>query len=193
MTPSAGKVVTNCLARLERGSELALIGSTCGGRLGLIAGSGTLELLTNLLDAGSAGGAVNCSSVAEVGVDANKELTTGCLDVLDHYVTLGALLAVTARAVQLAKVGDLEAVDGDGASAVVLDDLVFGTSGASASDGGIAILLESQSIYVIMSICRISRSICGQLTLADFSPPDVLECAGTLTVNALDLICIISV
>lgn len=141
-----------CLARCQRRGELAGVGGTSGGRFGLVAGCGALKLLANLLDIGGAGCAVNGGSVAKVGVDTDKELSAGGLHILDNDVTLGALLAVSARAVELAKVGDLEAVDGDGTRTVVLDDLVFGTSGTSTSDGGIAILLQSESIWLIVSM-----------------------------------------
>jgi hypothetical protein len=152
-------IEASCLARLERRSELARIACTRGSRLGLVARCSTLELLTDLLNTSSTSGAVNGRSVAKVGVDANEQLSAGGLDVLDHHVALGALLAVAARAVQLAKVGDLEAVDGDGASAVMLDDLVFGAGGASTGDGCVAILLESQSICVVVSMCEIRKEI----------------------------------
>jgi hypothetical protein len=63
-----------------------------------------------------------------------------------------------------------EAVNGDGSLAVVLDDLVLSGLSTSALDHGIAITLEGQSI------------------LADVDPPDVLDGAGTLAVDALDLV-----
>lgn len=74
-------------------------------------------------------------------------------------MALGALLAVAARAVQFAEVGDLEAVDGDGAGAVVLDHLVRGASGASAGDGRVSVLLEGQGICVIVSMYEVLREV----------------------------------
>jgi hypothetical protein len=134
------------LARLERRSELAGVGSTSGGRLRLVARRRTLELLADLLDVGSAGSAVDGGSVAEVGVDADEQLAGGGLDVLDHDVALGALLAVPAGAVELAEVGDLEAVDGDGSGAVVLDHLVLGSGSTAAGDGCVTVLLQGEGV-----------------------------------------------
>ena len=133
------------LASGERG-ELAGGGSTSGDGLGLVARGGTLKLLADLLDVGSAGSAVDGSGVTEVGVDTGEKLAAGGLDVLDNNVALGALLAVSAGAVELAKVRNLEAVDGDGTGTVVLDDLVSGAGGTSTDDGGVAILLQGESI-----------------------------------------------
>ena len=143
------------LARAERRSELAGVGSTSGSRLRLVAGRSALELLANLIDVGSAGSAVDGGSVAEVRVDADEQLTGGRLDVLDHDVALGALLAVSAGAVELAEVGDLEAVDGDGSGAVVLDHLVVSSGGTAAGDGGVTVLLQSESVWSIVSMCEV--------------------------------------
>ena len=60
--------------------------------------------------------------------------------------------AVSARAVELAEVVDGEAVDGDGSLAVVLDDLVFGTSGTSTNDIGVSIPLQGESICFSVSV-----------------------------------------
>lgn len=98
--------------------------------LGLVAGGGALVLDARLLDAGGAG-AGDGGDVAVVGVDADEGLAVVGLDVLDHDVALAHGLAVAAGAVQLAKVDDGEAVDGHGAQAVVLDDLVVGSGGAA--------------------------------------------------------------
>ena len=49
-------------------------------------------------------------------------------------MALSGLLAVTARPVQLAEVVDGEAVNSDGTSAVLLDDLVFGSGSTTAND-----------------------------------------------------------
>ena len=147
------------LARLDGGSGvLAVVGGTLGDGLGLASGLGSLELLADGLDGGSAGTGDGGGS-AEVGVDADEQLSAGGLDVLHHHVALGALLAVAARAVQLAEVGDLEAVDGDGAGAVVLDHLVCGAGGAAAGDGCVAVLLEGQGICVVVSMCEVLRGV----------------------------------
>ena len=110
-----------CLARREAGLTFAI----CGSRdLAAFAAAlvDTLVLLADLLDAGAAR-ALNVGSVSVVGVDASKNLAARRFHVLDGDDTLGAVtLAVTARAVKLAEVGDGEAVDGDGRGTVVLDD-----------------------------------------------------------------------
>ena len=142
------------LARCQRRGELAGVRCTGGGRHRLVAGCCALELLANLLDTGGAGSTVDGGSVAKVGVDTDEELSAGGLDILDNNVALGALLAVSARAVELAKVGDLEAVDGDGTRTVMLDNLVVGTSGTSTTDSGITIFLQSESIWSMVSTCR---------------------------------------
>lgn len=49
-------------------------------------------------------------------------------------MALSGLLAVTARPVQLAEVVDSEAINSDGTSAVVLDDLVFSSGSTTTSD-----------------------------------------------------------
>lgn len=149
----------NRLARSNGRSELAGVGSTSGDGLGLVTGSGTLKLLANLLDGGSASSAVDGSSIAEVGVDANEKLAVGGLDVLDDNVALGALLAVSARAVELTEVGDLEAIDGDGSGSVVLDDLVLSASGTSTRDGGVTIFLQGKSICSNVSMCEVSYEV----------------------------------
>lgn len=138
-------------------------------KLGLVAGGGALELAANLLDGGRAR-AGNLGNVALVGVDADEQLAVVCLDVLDDDIALAHDLAVAARAVQLAEVDDGEAVNGDGAQAVVLDDLVLGTGGTAASDGGVTVALEGQGV------------------LADGLPPDVDDGAGALAVDTLDLV-----
>lgn len=79
-------------------------------------------------------------------------------------------LAVAAGAVELAKVLDLEARDGDGSNAVVLDDLVLSALCATARDSAVTVTLEGQSI------------------LTDGLPPDVGNRAGTGAVYAFDLI-----
>jgi len=57
-------------------------------------------------------------------VDASEDLATGRLDVLNGHGAFAAVaLAVAAGAVELAKVLNGEAIDGDAGGAVVLDDL----------------------------------------------------------------------
>jgi hypothetical protein len=113
-------------------------------RLGLITGRSTLELLADSLDAGSASG--DGRGVTEVGVDADERLAVVGLDVLDDDVALVGLLAVTAAAVQFAKVHDGETVDGDGALAVVLDHLVVCALSSSANDLAVAVTLEGEGV-----------------------------------------------
>lgn len=52
----------------------------------------------------------------------------------------------------------------------MLDDLVLGAAGTTANDGGVAVTLEGESV------------------LADSSPPDVVDGAGALAVDTLDLV-----
>jgi len=52
----------------------------------------------------------------------------------------------------------------------VLDDLVLGTLGTSTLDERVAITLKGEGV------------------LADIGPPDILDGAGTLAVNTLNLI-----
>jgi hypothetical protein len=109
--------------------------------LRLVARGSTFKLGADFLDIGSTG-ARDRSGVTKVGVDASKELTRLSNNVLDDDVALCALLAVSARAVELAEVDDGEAVDGDSSGAVVLDDLVFSASGTTAGHSGITVTLE---------------------------------------------------
>jgi hypothetical protein len=141
------------LARLNsRSSVLAVVGGTLGDGLGLVAGGGALELLADGLDRRSAGVGDGGGST-KVGVDTGEQLAVGRLDVLDDDAAGDRVLAVTAGTVKLAKVGDLESIDGDGTLAVagivsvglevmevdlLLDDLVLGSLGSSADDVGVA-------------------------------------------------------
>lgn len=123
------------LARLDSGSGvLAVAGGALGDRLGLRAGLGALELLADGLDGAGAVAVVDGGRVTEVGVDTSKELAVGGLDVLHDDMALSGLLAVAARPVQLAEVVDGEAVNSDGTSAVLLDDLIFGSGSTTAND-----------------------------------------------------------
>lgn len=63
-----------------------------------------------------------------------------------------------------------EAVDGDGALAVVLHNLVGSGLGTSALDHGVAVSLDGESV------------------LTDIDPPDVLDGAGSLAVDTLNLV-----
>lgn len=120
---------TNNLAGAE-GLVDAVVRDAARDLLGLVAGGGALVLDARLLDGGGAG-AGDGGDVAVVGVDADQGLAVVGLDVLDDDVALAHGLAVAAGAVQLAKVDDGEAVNGHGAQAVVLDDLVVGSGGAA--------------------------------------------------------------
>lgn len=71
-------------------------------------------------------------------------------------MALALLVAVAARAVQLAEVGDLEAVDGNGTNTVVLDDLVLGALSTTAADLSVTVALDGESIY------RKIRLVCGE-------------------------------
>ena len=84
--------------------------------------------------------------------------------------TYAILLAVAARAVELAEVLDGEAVDRDGTNTVVLDDLVLGVASTTTDDLSVTVTLEGKSV------------------LTDGVPPDVLNGAGTETVNTLVLV-----
>ena len=92
------------LARLDGGSGvLAVVGGTLGDGLGLASGLGSLELLADGLDGGSAGTGDGSGS-AEVGVDASEDLSVVGLDVLDDDGAGDGVLAVTAGTVELAEV-----------------------------------------------------------------------------------------
>ena len=124
-------------SRLARSEGLlvdASVGRTGGNGLGLAARGNTLELLADGLDGAGAVAVVDGGRVTEVGVDTSKELAVGGLDVLHDDMALSRLLAVAARPVQLAEVVDGEAVNSDGTSAVLLDDLVFGSGSTTAND-----------------------------------------------------------
>ena len=92
------------------------------------------------------------------------------LDVLDDNAARDGVLAVTARTVELAEVGNLETIDGDDSLTVVLNNLVGGRLSTSTLDHGVAITLQGKSI------------------LANIDPPDVLNGARSLAVNTLNLV-----
>lgn len=85
----------------------------------------------------------------------------------------GHLVTVATAAVKLSKVGNGEVVDDNGATAIVLDNLVLCASGTTAVDGGgLAIVLQLD----------------GESILADGIPPDIGDGAAAVAVNALDLV-----
>lgn len=129
------------LAGGERG-ELALgaLAVGGGGNLGgaAVALGHTLVFLADLL--GGSARAADGSHIAIVGVDADKvgSYAVG-LDVLDDNVAGAAVAsAVAAATVKLAGVDDGEAIDGNSAAAVVLDDLVLGVLCTSTLDEDVA-------------------------------------------------------
>ena len=67
-------------------------------------------------------------------VDTGEDLAVVGLDVGDGDGALRLGIAVTARAEELAEVGDDEAIDADLTGGVVLDHLVVGTLGTTADD-----------------------------------------------------------
>jgi hypothetical protein len=156
------------LARLD-GRVLARLAGTRANLLGLVTRGGTLVLNADVLD-GRSTSTSDGGDVTLVGVDTSQDLSVVGLDVLDDNVASAHLLAVTARSVKLTEVNNGEAVDGDGTETVVLDDLVFSTSGTTALDESVTVTLEGESI------------------LADLLPPDVLDGARALAVNTLDLV-----
>jgi hypothetical protein len=119
------------------------------------------------LDAGDLGG------VTHVRVDADKDLSVAGRTTRDLDVTSGHLLAVTAAAVELAKVGDHKVLDDNGTSTVVLDNLVLGTGSATTVDG------SGLTIFLLLD---------GESILADGVPDNVVESAATVAVNTLDLV-----
>ena len=64
--------------------------------------------------------------------------------------TYAILLAVAARAVELAEVLDGEAVDRDGTNTVVLDDLVLGVASTTTDDLAVTVTLEGKSVLVLV-------------------------------------------
>lgn len=115
---------------------------------------------------------VNCSHVAEVGVNAGDGVTVARNDIGDGDRTLGLGGAVSAGTVELAKVLDAVVLDHNGSTTVVLDNLVVGVSGTSATDrGGPGALLDGDSI------------------LANVLEPYVLKGAGALAMYTLSLVC----
>ena len=120
-----------------------------GGR-NLAAGATLLHariLLAHLLDA-AATGTGDVGGVAEVGVDADQLRDAPGLDILDDDIARSAVVgAVATAAVELAGRDDGEVADGDGAAAVVLDNLVVSVLGASTFDEDIARAQCGNGIY----------------------------------------------
>lgn len=115
----------------------------------------------------------NGSSVSHVRVDADEYVAVGRASTTDLHVPRWHLVAVATAAVQLAEVADGEVVDNHSASAVVLDDLVLGTSGTAAVDGGrliVTLLFDGEGVF------------------ADGVPPDIGNGAAALAVDTLDLV-----
>jgi hypothetical protein len=71
-------------------------------------------------------------------------------------VALSGLFAVAAGAVELAESIDGEAVDGDSTCPILLDNLIFGTSGTSSRNGRVAVALERESVLSYVSIGPLS-------------------------------------
>lgn len=156
------------LAGLD-GRVAASLADSGANLLGLVARSSTLVLNADVLDGRSAS-ASDGRNITLVGVDTSKDLSVVGLDVLDDNVASAHLLAVTARSVKLAKVNNSEAINGNRAETVVLDDLVLSASGTTALDKSVTVTLEGESV------------------LADLLPPDILDGARALAVDTLDLI-----
>lgn len=151
-------------------SENARRARSAANLLWLITRIVTLELRANLLGLDARVG--DRRSVTVVGVDAHKGRgATLSKDTIENDVAFEHGLAVAARSVQLAKVGDVESRDGDGTGAIVLDDLVLCALGSASDDlGSAGLLLDGQGVF------------------ADGFPPDVLDCAGTHAVNTFGLV-----
>lgn len=85
--------------------------------------------------------------VAEVAVDAGDDLCALDGEVDEVGGARALLLAVAAGAVQLADVLSGEVADGDGADAVVLNDLVVSIGGAASGNSSVAIALEREGVF----------------------------------------------
>lgn len=146
------------------------------------------KLLTHGLDLGAARVA-DVRRVPEVRVDAHDVRgDVAQLDAVDEHVAGPAVTrAVAAAAVQLAGVDGGEAADGDGADAVVLDDLVDGVGRAAAVDQDVALAEERYRVWSISLACVALRRICwAGGTFTDIPEPDVGQGAGALAVDAFE-------
>lgn len=161
-----------CLGRAARARSGATSAIAGANLLRLTSISDTLEsdaLLRNVADLDTR----NLGSITHVGVDTNKDLSVASRTARDLNMTSGHGLAVTAASVKLTKIGNFEILDDNSTTTVVLDNLVFGTLGATAVDGGgFAIVLF---LY-------------GEGILANGIPDNVVKSATTVTVNTLDLV-----
>jgi len=152
-------------------AQLAL-SATAGARsanLRAVAGAlvDALVLLAHLLGGSTAAADVCRVAVVAVDTDEIASHTIG-LDVLNDDTARAAVVgAVAAAAVELAGVDDGVVLDGDSATAVVLDDLVFGLCGATALNEDVTV------------------AQCGDGVLADIAEPDIGQSACTLAVDAL--------
>jgi len=88
------------------------------------------------------------SAVTVVPVDPGHDLGSAHIDVGEGALPRHLRAAVAARAVDLADIGHVEVLDGHGAAAVVLQDLVVGVAGAAAVDvAGARGLLEGRGVF----------------------------------------------
>ena len=113
------------------------------------------------------------SGITKVGVDASQDRTSGRSDRIHNDMSLNLCLAVSTGSVELSECVDSEAADGKGATTVVLENLVIGAEGTAALDSGCftsSLLFDGEGIF------------------ADCAPPNIVQRAGTLAMNTLDLI-----
>lgn len=95
------------------------------------------------------------------------------VNIVQHDVASGHVVAVTTAAVQLAEILDVETRHLEGTAAVLLEHLVLGLEGTAAGDG---------------SGLPVSLLLDGEGVLADGAPPDVGQGAGPEAVDTLDLV-----
>jgi hypothetical protein len=99
----------------------------------------------------AAAGGGDGSRVAKVLVDADKVRGHAAgSNILNHNVTRAVRLvvgAVTAAAVEFARVGDSVVADCDATTAIVLDDLVVGASGTATLNKNLARSKSRNSVY----------------------------------------------
>lgn len=194
------------LGRLLHLPNLALgdVGAVDAGRAvgaladagGLAVALGALELLADGADAGG-DGVGDGGGVAEVLVDAGKDVTVGGRDTVDGHVALVHGVAVAAGAVQLSEALDGEVGDGDSAGSVVLDDLLFDKALVFCCVAD-AEYSRTSSAYLVISVESTTTNdlggrasllvLDGESVLADGRPPDVGQSASTLAVDTLDLV-----
>ena len=103
----------------------------------------------------------------------SKSLALSGSDIREDNVALSLGLAVAAAAVEFTEAVDGETSDLEGATAVVLKNLIFSAESTTAGDGGgLAglLLLDRKSV------------------LAHCGPPDVSQLAGAHAVDTFDLV-----